>query len=263
MHDVLVQRSPTPRQARRFALVCFAGGPVEAQVALLLAPPPTSSPHHTTLAHPFHSNVAQDGLHLPMGCVWRACNDGLCSLTIAPCHARHSRNRRVSHTTRLTPCDADHSPCFHPSSIASTFSKDLLLEPSSRDVSDVQHTITAVASSTSKQRAQDFISDVGADKQRDGTVARAYGNYEEFALDGDVDIVYVATPHSHHYENVLTCLEAGKNVCCEVRLARRESSTRSLLTLAPAEIIHRQRSTGKAPHQARQGKGACRRRQRG
>lgn len=33
--------------------------------------------------------------------------------------------------------------------------------------------------------------------------------------DPNIDIVYVATPHSHHYQNVRLALEAGKNVLCE------------------------------------------------
>lgn len=88
-----------------------------------------------------------------------------------------------------------------------------MIDPSTRDVSDVRHTITAVASSTSQERAQEFIKEVGADKS-----TKAYGNYSDFVKDDSFDIVYVATPHSHHYENVIECLEAGKHVCCEVSL---------------------------------------------
>jgi len=33
--------------------------------------------------------------------------------------------------------------------------------------------------------------------------------------DPNIDIVYIATPHSHHYQNAMLCLEAGKNVLCE------------------------------------------------
>lgn len=33
--------------------------------------------------------------------------------------------------------------------------------------------------------------------------------------DPNVDIIYIATPHSHHYHNAMLCLEAGKNVLCE------------------------------------------------
>ena len=33
--------------------------------------------------------------------------------------------------------------------------------------------------------------------------------------DPNVDVIYVATPHSHHYENVKSALNAGKHVLCE------------------------------------------------
>lgn len=44
---------------------------------------------------------------------------------------------------------------------------------------------------------------------------RAYGSYEEFAADPELDIVYIATPHTLHYENTLMCLNNGKHVICE------------------------------------------------
>lgn len=33
--------------------------------------------------------------------------------------------------------------------------------------------------------------------------------------DKDVDVVYVATPHSHHFEHVMLALAFGKHVLCE------------------------------------------------
>ena len=42
-----------------------------------------------------------------------------------------------------------------------------------------------------------------------------YGNYEALAADSDVDLVYVATPHSRHFEDVRMCIEAGRPVLCE------------------------------------------------
>ncbi|GAC94658.1 dimeric dihydrodiol dehydrogenase [Pseudozyma hubeiensis SY62] len=95
--------------------------------------------------------------------------------------------------------------------IAEMFSKDLLVAPSSRSVSDVKHTITAVASSTSASRASEFLTKVGVP----ANTAAAYGSYEELVADPNVSIIYVATPHSHHYENCLLALNAGKHVCCE------------------------------------------------
>ena len=44
---------------------------------------------------------------------------------------------------------------------------------------------------------------------------RAYGSYEEMLEDPDVDLVYVATPHSHHRDHALMCLHHGKPVLCE------------------------------------------------
>lgn len=45
--------------------------------------------------------------------------------------------------------------------------------------------------------------------------ARAYGSYEEMLEDDKIDLVYVATPHSHHYQHVKLCLKHNRNVLCE------------------------------------------------
>lgn len=39
---------------------------------------------------------------------------------------------------------------------------------------------------------------------------KAYGSYSELIADGDVDLIYVATPHSHHYDVTREALLAGK-----------------------------------------------------
>jgi predicted dehydrogenase len=97
--------------------------------------------------------------------------------------------------------------------IAETFSRDLLKDPTIRQVSDVAHKIQAVAASSSLAKAQKFANTItgGADHS-----IKSYGSYKELVEDPDVDIVYVATPHSHHYDCVLLALRAGKHVCCEV-----------------------------------------------
>ncbi len=45
--------------------------------------------------------------------------------------------------------------------------------------------------------------------------ATPYGSYEQLCSDPAVDAVYVATPHSHHYEHVMLALKFGKHVLCE------------------------------------------------
>lgn len=46
-------------------------------------------------------------------------------------------------------------------------------------------------------------------------IAHAHGSYEDLVADPDVDIVYVASPHSHHLEHAALALEAGKHVLIE------------------------------------------------
>ena len=64
----------------------------------------------------------------------------------------------------------------------------------------------AVAS-RSLTKAEKFAKDYG--------FGRAYGSYEELAKDPAVDLIYIATPHSEHYNNILLCLEHGKNLLVE------------------------------------------------
>ena len=46
-------------------------------------------------------------------------------------------------------------------------------------------------------------------------IPRSYGSYEELVRDPDIDVVYIATPHPLHHENVRLCLDTGKAVLCE------------------------------------------------
>jgi len=42
-----------------------------------------------------------------------------------------------------------------------------------------------------------------------------FGCYEDLADDPDIDVIYIATPHTLHLENTLMCLRKGKAVLCE------------------------------------------------
>ncbi|MES4908216.1 MULTISPECIES: Gfo/Idh/MocA family oxidoreductase [unclassified Streptomyces] len=46
-------------------------------------------------------------------------------------------------------------------------------------------------------------------------IPRAHGSWAELAADEEVDVVYVATPHSAHRAAAGLCLEAGRAVLCE------------------------------------------------
>ncbi|KAM0547264.1 hypothetical protein ACHAPJ_010526 [Fusarium lateritium] len=94
--------------------------------------------------------------------------------------------------------------------IAKAFGRDLSVDPSTRSVTDIRHELIAAASSSSKVKAEEFLRHCDAPSH-----AKAYGSYDELVNDPDVEIIYIATPHSHHYRNAMLCLEAGKNVLCE------------------------------------------------
>ena len=66
--------------------------------------------------------------------------------------------------------------------------------------------VLAVAS-RSAEKAQAFASEFG--------IPRAYGSYGEMLQDGEVELVYVATPNSCHYEHGRMCLLADKPVLME------------------------------------------------
>jgi predicted dehydrogenase len=46
-------------------------------------------------------------------------------------------------------------------------------------------------------------------------IPKRYGSYDALLHDPEVEIVYVATPHTLHAENTLAALQAGKHVLCE------------------------------------------------
>jgi len=50
---------------------------------------------------------------------------------------------------------------------------------------------------------------------REFGIPRCHGSYQALAADPEVDVVYIATPHSLHKENCLMSLKAGKAVLCE------------------------------------------------
>lgn len=60
----------------------------------------------------------------------------------------------------------------------------------------------------------------------------AYGSYDELVNDKNVDIVYVASPHSHHYENVKLCLEHGKHVLCEKAFTANLKQAKEIIALS-------------------------------
>ncbi|EGG02826.1 uncharacterized protein MELLADRAFT_117492, partial [Melampsora larici-populina 98AG31] len=95
--------------------------------------------------------------------------------------------------------------------ISKVFVDDLLIDPRTREVTDISHKLVAVGS-RSIERAQEFINSF---EKLKGEKVQAYGSYEELFNDQEVDIVYIGSPHSLHHLHTKLSLLAGKHVLCE------------------------------------------------
>ena len=80
------------------------------------------------------------------------------------------------------------------------------------------------AASRDLKHAQEFA-------EQEGFV-KAYGTYEEMVADPKVDLVYIASPHSHHAEHMKLCIENGKAVLCEKAFTANAAQAREVLALA-------------------------------
>ena len=85
------------------------------------------------------------------------------------------------------------------------------------------------AAARSLERAQAFCEKEGFEK--------AYGSYEELARDPKVDLIYIATPHSHHAEQAKLCIENGKAILCEKAFTANAQQAREVLALAKQKNV--------------------------
>jgi dihydrodiol dehydrogenase / D-xylose 1-dehydrogenase (NADP) len=83
--------------------------------------------------------------------------------------------------------------------------------------------LIAIAS-RDKQKAKDFAAEF--------SINNSYGSYEDLAKDPNVDVVYIATPHTFHFENTILCLEQGKHVLVEKPIAVNGTQARQMFSFA-------------------------------
>jgi predicted dehydrogenase len=84
----------------------------------------------------------------------------------------------------------------------------------------------AAVGSRSIEKAREFI------KQAEAQSCTAYGSYEELAGDASLDLIYIATPHSHHFEHAKLCMEKGRNILVEKAFAVNAKQARELVGIA-------------------------------
>ena len=83
--------------------------------------------------------------------------------------------------------------------------------------------------SRNKDKAVEFARKFGCKK--------AYGSYEELVADQKIDLIYIATPHSEHYENARLCIENGKAVLCEKAFTANAAQAEELIALAEEKKV--------------------------
>lgn len=87
----------------------------------------------------------------------------------------------------------------------------------------MNESLYAVASRDIK-KAEDFAQKYNSEKY--------YGSYEELLNDPNVDIVYISTPNSMHFENAYNALNKGKHVICEKPFTTNHMDAIKLYSLA-------------------------------
>lgn len=78
--------------------------------------------------------------------------------------------------------------------------------------------------SRSFEKADSFAKEFG--------VTKAFGSYAELLQDENVDLVYIATPHSEHHRNMMECLSYKKAILCEKPFTVNAKEAREVLDLA-------------------------------
>ncbi len=78
-------------------------------------------------------------------------------------------------------------------------------------------------------RAEKFAHDHGFRKY--------YGTYEELATDPEVDIIYIASPHSYHHDHTLLCLRNGKAVICEKAFALNSHEVEEMIAESKSQNV--------------------------
>ncbi len=100
----------------------------------------------------------------------------------------------------------------------------------SRTLAQMKDVECYAVASRSLEKAEKFAKEYG--------FAKAYGSYEEVLKDEAVELVYIATPHSHHYACMKQCILAHKPVICEKAFTMNAAQAKEIRDLAAKEKVY-------------------------
>ena len=97
---------------------------------------------------------------------------------------------------------------------------------------DLQLSETSVlygVASRSSEKANEFAEKYGA--------ISAFDSYEKLAKDSNIDVIYIATPHTFHFENTMLCLRNGKAVLCEKPMGINSTEVQTMIAEATSRKL--------------------------
>lgn len=104
-----------------------------------------------------------------------------------------------------------------------------IAEKFSSDLQTLPNANLFAAASRSQSKANKFAEKFG--------FIKGYGSYSELVNDPEVDVIYIATPHSHHMEHSLLCLNHGKAVLCEKAFALNSDQSDKMIQTAREQEV--------------------------
>lgn len=104
--------------------------------------------------------------------------------------------------------------------IAHKFASDLLLSADA---------VLYACASRDVEKSKEFAQIYGA--------TQYFGDYESMVKCAEVDIIYIATPHSFHYEHSLLSMNNGKHVLCEKPMGINEQQVLSMIETAASQKV--------------------------
>lgn len=69
------------------------------------------------------------------------------------------------------------------------------------------------------------------------SIKHKHYSYEDLVKDDEVEVIYVATPHSHHHEHTLLCIENNKAVLCEKAFAINYKQAKEMIDAARSKKV--------------------------
>lgn len=98
------------------------------------------------------------------------------------------------------------------------------------DLAHVKDGYLAAVASRDMSRAKEFASHYSEN-------VKTFGSYESMLASGEIDVVYIASPHGLHYEHTMLCLDAGLPVLCEKAFAINSSQVSKMIAKAREKNI--------------------------